>query len=92
MARAIRYVVFRGPCYLALSTLVAGAERPDGIILVAEAGRSLTQRDVEQVTGVPIVAVVRSSPDVARCIDAGLLVRVHRLGSFSVLAPAEDRL
>ena len=36
------YVVLRGPCYVALSSLLADTQRPDGIILVAEPKRSLT--------------------------------------------------
>ena len=75
------YVVLRGPCYIALSTLLgASAERPDGIILVAEEGRSLTAKDVTAVSGLPVVATVEASPRVARTLDAGLLVtRLSRL-------------
>ena len=82
----VRLTVLRGPCYLALRTIVVEpTSRPDGIVLVAEAGRSLTSRDVADVTGVPVVATVSVDPGVARTIDAGLLVaRLHRL---SALAP-----
>lgn len=81
------YVVVRGPCYLALTTLLFTApRRPDGVILVAEEGRSLTARDVFDVTGVPVVATVEASPRVARTIDAGLLpTRITRLRELAQL-------
>lgn len=81
------YVVLRGPCYLALATLMScGAPRPAGIILVAEEGRGLTARDVTEVTGLPVVATVEATPRVARTIDAGLLPsRISRLREFRQL-------
>ena len=75
------YVVLRGPCYVALASLLAAsADRPDGIILLVEPKRSLTARDVTDVLDVPVIATIDVTPDVARTIDAGLLVsRLHRL-------------
>ena len=89
--RTVRLTVLRGPCYLALRTIVVEpTSRPDGIVLVAEPGRSLTSRDVADVTGTPVVATVPVDPSVARTIDAGLLVaRLHRL---SALAPLRRSL
>jgi len=91
------YVVVRGPCYLALTTLLATtARRPDGVILVAEEGRSLTARDVLEVTGVPVVATVEASHRVARTIDAGLLptriTRLHELAQLRALATDPNRV
>lgn len=88
------YVVLRGPCYLALRTLVARTgPSPAGIILVVEDGRSLTERDVEDVLGVPVVARIQHSPSVARTIDAGLLVsRFRRLVEFRDLRGLARRL
>ena len=82
-----RLVVLRGPCYLGLRTLVAQQDVAfDGIVLVAEPGRSLERRDVEDVTGVPVVATVPVSARVARAIDAGLLVaRLPQLREFASL-------
>lgn len=82
-----RYVVLRGPCYVALATLVSSSARqPDGIILVAEDGRSLSARDVAEITGLPVVATVDATPRVARTIDAGLLPsRITRLRELSQL-------
>ncbi|MFP5327696.1 MAG: hypothetical protein ACLGHT_09480, partial [Acidimicrobiia bacterium] len=50
-----RYLVLRGPCYLALAATLRHDSPPDGIVLLREAGRSLTARDVTEVTGVPVV-------------------------------------
>ena len=88
------YVVLRGPCYLGLRELVLGAwPPPDGVILVMEEGRSLTDRDVADVLGVPVVARVRHSARVARTIDAGLLLaRLHRHSEFKELAEFATRL
>jgi len=69
-----RYAVVRGPCYLALSTLVSLPDlRPDGVILVAEPGRSLSAADTSAILGIPVVATVPVRPSIARLIDAGLL-------------------
>jgi hypothetical protein len=63
------------PCYLALRRALAAPVRPSGVVLVAEAGRSLGRRDVEDVLGVPVVAEVAVEDAVARAVDAGLLAR-----------------
>jgi len=69
-----RYTVVRGPCYLALATIVALPDlRSDGVILVAEPGRSLSTADASVILGVPVVATVPVRPSIARLIDAGLL-------------------
>lgn len=63
------------PCYLGLRRALAAPVRPSGVVLVAEAGRSLGRRDVEDVLGVPVVAEVAVDDGVARAVDAGLLAR-----------------
>lgn len=69
-----RYAVVRGPCYLALATLVSLPDlRPDGVILVAEPGRSLSASDTSAILGIPVVATIPVRPAIARLIDAGLL-------------------
>ena len=85
--RVVTVAVVRGPCYLALRSLVgSGGPQPDGIVLVREPGRSLTATDVEDVTGVPVFVTVDVSPIVARTIDAGLFVaRLHHLDEFNAL-------
>ena len=87
----IHLVVLRGPCYVAVRSLVRSLVRsdgrpPDGIVLLSEPGRSLTARDVHDVTGIPVVATVAVTPAVARTIDAGLLIaRLHRLSDLAAL-------
>jgi MinD-like ATPase involved in chromosome partitioning or flagellar assembly len=68
------FLVLR-PCYLALRRAVAAPLRPSGVILVVEAGRALSRRDVESVLGVSVRAEVDVDPAVARAVDAGLLAR-----------------
>lgn len=85
-AAGLRIGVLRGPCYLALATLLAGGGHLDGVVVVEEADRSLTARDVSDVLDVPVLATVRVSPAVARAIDAGMLVaRTHRLPELADL-------
>src|SRR3954471_15520898 len=62
-----------------------GAQRPDGIVLVREAGRSLTAGDVADIAGVAVIAQVEVNSTVARKIDAGLLI--SRLNRLDELAP-----
>jgi hypothetical protein len=83
-----RFLVLRGPCYVALASVLARAAlRFDGIILVEEQHRSLDGRDVSDVLDLPIVATVPVSPAVARSIDAGLLTtRIHRHREFDQLS------
>jgi hypothetical protein len=82
--RGTTLAVLRGPCYVGLRSLIAEhGGMLHGIVVVAEPGRSLEARDVEDVTGVPVVAVVPASARVARTIDAGLLVtRLPQLREF----------
>lgn len=69
-----RYAVVRGPCYVALATMVGHPDLDvDGIVLLTEEGRALAAGDVATIVGVPVVAELRVAPAVARSIDAGLL-------------------
>lgn len=69
-----RWLVVRGPCYLALRCAVEAPWRPDGVVVLSEPGRALGGRDVAAVLGVDVVATVGVDPDVARRIDAGLVL------------------
>ena len=69
-----RWLVVRGPCYLALRCAVEAPWRPDGVVVVSEPGRALGDTDVADVLGVDVVARVDADADVARRIDAGLLL------------------
>lgn len=86
-----RYVVVRGPCYLALATLVARTDRNfGGVVLLAEPGRAMTPGHVAEVTGLPVVASVPVHARVARCLDAGVLAsradQLPELGELKALA------
>lgn len=83
----LRVAVLRGPDYLGVRTLAGEGRRSvDAVVVVAEPGRALDSRDVEHVCGLPVVAVVDHTPNVARAVDAGLLVqRCHRLREFDSL-------
>lgn len=77
------------PCYLALRRAVAAPVRPSAVILVDEPGRALSRRDVEDVLGVPVRAVVPVDPTVARAVDAGLLpARLPRVLARALRAAA----
>ena len=53
----IALAVLRDLCSLAVcSLMVTNSSRRDGIVVVYEAGRSLTARDVTDVTQVPVIA------------------------------------
>lgn len=71
-AASVSLLVLR-PCYLSLRRALHAPVRPSGVILVSEPGRSLGRRDVEDVLGVPVRAVVPVDPAVARLVDSGLL-------------------
>lgn len=72
-AAADRSLLVLRPCYLALRRAVATELRPDGVVLVAEAGRAITAGDVADALGVPVLAEVLVTDAVARAVDAGLL-------------------
>ena len=61
------------PCYLALRRATAMSFRPSGVVVVNERGRALEPSDVEEILGVPVVAVVDHDVAIGRAVDAGLL-------------------
>ena len=74
--RERRVAVLRGPCYLAMRTLhAADIGGVEGVILVVEPGRALTERDVTDVLGTDVIATVPATPALARAIDAGTLAQ-----------------
>ena len=71
---ADRSLLVLRPCYLAVHrAAVAAPVRASGIVLVEEPGRSLGAGDVEGALGIPVVARVRCTEQIARTVDAGLL-------------------
>ncbi|MET0460529.1 MAG: hypothetical protein ABW195_14855 [Ilumatobacteraceae bacterium] len=76
----VRSLLVTRACYLALRRAVTAPCRPDGVVLVHEAGRALRAPDVARAVGAPVVASVSIDPAVARAVDAGLLsTRLPRL-------------
>ncbi len=71
------YLVVRND-YLSLRRALPVPRTTVGVVLVTEAGRALGRSDVAEVIGRPIVAEVAVTADIARCIDAGLLVSRRR--------------
>lgn len=78
------------PCYLALRRFARLGEPCDAAILVGEPDRILTPHDVTSVLGVPIAARVNLDGDVARRVDAGVLISRPSESFVSSLAPALD--
>ncbi|MET0145171.1 MAG: hypothetical protein ABW328_10360, partial [Ilumatobacteraceae bacterium] len=70
---AVRSLLVTGAWYRGLRRGLALRHRPDGIVLVAEPGRTLGRGEIEQSIGAPIVASVSTDPAIARAVDAGLL-------------------
>ncbi len=60
---------------------------------MSEPQRSPTRRDVKDVVGAPVVAIIQQHSAVARTIDAGLLLaRLHRLPQFREVRALAQRL
>jgi hypothetical protein len=74
-ACATRSLLVTRACFLALRRAASLPLRPSEVVLVTEPGRSLGRRDVERAVGAPVIADVAVDPQVARAVDAGLLVR-----------------
>lgn len=87
-----RSILVTRTCYLALRAARRCEHEPDGIVVVREPGRLLSERDVERSLGAAVVATVPWDPAIQRSLDAGLLasrppqsVR-KRLGAVTRLA------
>jgi hypothetical protein len=88
LTRADASLLVIRPCYLALRRATELPARPTGIVLVGEPGRALGRREVEDVTGVRVLADVDVEPSVARAVDAGLLAARLPRGLARALRPA----
>jgi hypothetical protein len=73
-AGAGRSLLVLRPCFLSLRRAQRVPLRPSGVVLLAEGGRALKVADIEKATGVPVLARVRVTEEVARAVDVGLLV------------------
>ena len=79
------------PCYLALRATVSSSRTWDGLVVVRPPDRVLTTRDVVNVTGLPAIAEVDMSADVARAVDAGVFGSRLPGGLERSLRPAIER-
>ena len=75
LAAAGRSLLVTRPCYLALRRATAAGVKADGVVVVSELGRALSEADVSAVLGLAVVATVDVDPAIARSVDAGLLIR-----------------
>jgi cellulose biosynthesis protein BcsQ len=73
-AAASESLLVTRPCFLALRRAVVAPVRPSAVVLVIEEGRALTASDVEAALGVPVRAEVSVTAQVARAVDAGVLL------------------
>lgn len=73
-SHATRSFVVVRPCYLALRRALAGGDPLDHAIVVTEPDRVLTTHDVESVLGIRVAASIPVTADIARRIDAGVIV------------------
>lgn len=61
-------------CYLSLARGARSGFSPDGVSVIKYHQRALGPSDMERSTNAPIVAIVDLHPEIARMVDAGLLV------------------
>lgn len=69
---ASRSLLVTRACYLAIRSSRRW-DRPDGVIVIDEAGRPLRHRDISNAVHASIESTIRWDPAVARSVDAGLL-------------------
>src|SRR5262249_45880501 len=82
-------------CFLALRRVEARRDlvgATSGVLLVDEPHRSLGRDDFGAIVGRPVLGVVPCVPDVARTVDAGLLLPRAPLALFRPLAATVKRL
>lgn len=83
------YVVTRN-CYLSVKRNMY--EPGDGVIVVLDKGRALTERDVAAVLGRPLALVIPIDNDgIAKKIDAGLCSRLPSRYTLPVLAVSAEQ-
>jgi cellulose biosynthesis protein BcsQ len=83
------------PCMLALERLQVRHEltrATSGIVLVDEPHRTLRVRDVADIARLPVLGVVPCIPEIARTVDAGLLMRRAPDQLFRPIADIVQRL
>ena len=80
-------------CFLAVHATVGLTSRAQGIVVVCDEERRITDNDIAAALELPVVATVVLQPAVARAVDAGLLVaRLPRafVRSLEALQPSME--
>jgi len=72
-AGAGRSVLVLAPCYLSLRRATAIPLRPSGIVIVRAPWHAISDTEVGELLGVPVLARVPVDPSIGRAVDAGLL-------------------
>jgi hypothetical protein len=75
LATATRSLLVTRPCLLALCHAAKAPQRPTGVVVVREPGRTIRSSQIAEVVKAPVVAEVEADPWVSRKIDAGMLAR-----------------
>ena len=75
IAHSDRSILVTRACYLALRQVARARDRVDGVVLLEEPGRALSERDVTEVVGAPVVARIEVCRAIARSVDSGLFGR-----------------
>jgi len=73
-AEASRSLLVTRACYLAVRRFDRCLVSPSGVVVVRESARALSDVDVANRLGVPVVASVAVDPAVGRAVDCGLMV------------------
>jgi hypothetical protein len=72
-AGASRSVLVLTPCYLSLRRAGAAPLRPSGVVIVRAPWHALSDSEVGEFLGVPVLARIPMDPTIGRAVDAGLL-------------------
>jgi hypothetical protein len=70
-------------CYVALRRATDLSLSPDAVVLIEEAGRVLSRRDVEDVLDARVIAVVPWSTSICGAVDSGRLLSSRRVMRFA---------
>lgn len=73
-AGAERSLLVTRPCYLALRRSTNAQLCANGVVVLREPGRCLSDDDIARFLGIPVVASIAVDPAVSRAVDTGLLV------------------
>ncbi len=83
------------PCFLALTRAArreALVRATSGVLMIDEPHRALGARDIAAIIELPVLGTVAYSPEVARAIDAGVVLRRAPEALFRPLGAMVDRL